>query len=557
MQDTTPCIYGFSDTHHPLPQTEHAMATRGNLCGGLAEPFSDLASTPNMLDTRRRSLTAQERGICMAMVCSSSVPHGLIGQVEVDACIAHGIRSSLSFANSPDVVALCHDTPKSPSCALFRRTRNARLIMSNIIPDFAGVNEVPYCIWYPDIATEETYRALVTRYRCMRYQVGRACAVAGYSTLYHELGLLPDVSIAEEARETGPPSKPIYDDIMARPARFRVMDDYILAIDESEPLVPANLNGDTAVRPSLDFRVRFDVYFEGHLRKEYHFDITEDLHFGFEWSDGPSSHLLEEHVPLLYEALPRDLPTVNKDLLILMAAYEGNIDRYARLRRPQMIPNELYCVIRGIYHHTTFARWAGITLSQDDYSDVQIKQAVIARHIMCNDISLAVAAHEHLLPYLIWYPLIPTQQTLSELARRVPVMTPQIAHACVYADYRNTYDELDIFPTRALWLQAKKSDNAYYARDLERRAVLWGINLEECNMSNSYEDQLVDVDKEPTDDKLYASVGADIFKSTSTEEIPLTWAHHVSSARLDLFILAPEQLKKVAEANDGVLKLFI
>jgi hypothetical protein len=33
-------------------------------------------------------------------------------------------------------------------------------------------------------------------------QVGRACAVAGYADLYGELGLLPDVSIADEARET-------------------------------------------------------------------------------------------------------------------------------------------------------------------------------------------------------------------------------------------------------------------------------------------------------------------------------------------------------------------
>jgi hypothetical protein len=33
----------------------------------------------------------------------------------------------------------------------------------------------------------------------MRYQVGRACAAAGYFDLYKELDLLPDVSIAEEA----------------------------------------------------------------------------------------------------------------------------------------------------------------------------------------------------------------------------------------------------------------------------------------------------------------------------------------------------------------------
>lgn len=533
------------------------MATGGISSGGGAGPSPGLANIPNMFDMSRRSLTAQERGICMAMVRGSSVPHGLIGQIEVDACMVYGIRNSMSFADSPDVVALCNDTAKVSSCTLFRRARNARLIMSNIIPDIAGVLEIPYCIWYPDIATESTYRALVSRYPAMRYQVGRACAVAGYFTLYQELGLLPDVTITEEAREAGPPSKPIYDDLMARPARYRIMNDYTLAISEAEPLKPANLNGDTAVRPSLDFRVRFDVYFEGHLRREYNFDITEDLHFGFEWSDGPSSHLPAEHVSLLYEPLPPDLPALNKDLLILMAAYEGNVDRYLRLRRPRMINHELHCVIRGIYHHTTFARWAGNALNQDAQGGIEIKKAVIARHIMCNDLSLAFVVHEFLLPYLIWYPLIPTQQTLSALARRLPIMKPQIAHACIYADYRSTYDELDVFPARVLWLQAKKSDNEYYARDLERRAAQLGINLEECNMSNSYKDQLVDVDKEPTDDILFASVGPDIFKSTSTEMFPLTWSHYVSSARLDLFICASEQLRKAAEENDGMLKLFI
>lgn len=63
----------------------------------------------------------------------------------------------------------------------------------------------PYCIWYPDIAREDTYRELAERYPSMRYQVGRACAAAGYVDLYKELCLLPDISIAEEARESDTP----------------------------------------------------------------------------------------------------------------------------------------------------------------------------------------------------------------------------------------------------------------------------------------------------------------------------------------------------------------
>ncbi|CBF71445.1 hypothetical protein AN6781.2 [Aspergillus nidulans FGSC A4] len=41
------------------------------------------------------------------------------------------------------------------------------------------------------------------QYPSMRYQVGRACAAAGYFDLYKELDLLPDVSIAEEAPGDG------------------------------------------------------------------------------------------------------------------------------------------------------------------------------------------------------------------------------------------------------------------------------------------------------------------------------------------------------------------
>ncbi|CAG8108457.1 unnamed protein product, partial [Penicillium nalgiovense] len=54
---------------------------------------------------------------------------------------------------------------------------------------------------------------------------------------------------------------------------------------------------------------------------------------------------------------PTDLLTVDKDILILMAAWSGNIDRYARLHQPTMINGELPCVVRGIYHHPFFAKW--------------------------------------------------------------------------------------------------------------------------------------------------------------------------------------------------------
>jgi hypothetical protein len=64
-------------------------------------------------------------------------------------------------------------------------------------------------------------------------------------------------------------------------------------------------------------------------------------------------------IPYLYAPLPDDpLPSdIHKDLLLLYAAYTGNIDRYARLRDPNSwIRHEFECVVHGIYHSTTFAK---------------------------------------------------------------------------------------------------------------------------------------------------------------------------------------------------------
>ncbi|KAK1474833.1 hypothetical protein CCUS01_05459 [Colletotrichum cuscutae] len=96
---------------------------------------------------------------------------------------------------------------------------------------------VPYCIWYPDVATEETYRKL-------------SCAVAGYGELYNELDLLPDVSIAEEARDNG--KLDIFEHIMSQSVRYAVINDYQRSVDLQNPRPGAYLNGDTAVRSSLE-----------------------------------------------------------------------------------------------------------------------------------------------------------------------------------------------------------------------------------------------------------------------------------------------------------------
>ncbi|KAJ4287831.1 hypothetical protein N0V88_007541 [Collariella sp. IMI 366227] len=80
---------------------------------------------------------------------------------------------------------------------------NARLITGNVITEMASPDEMPYCVWLG------VYVLLLA------------------TALYLELDLLPDVSIAEEARESGNDgSTAIFEHIMGQPTRYAVMDDY-------------------------------------------------------------------------------------------------------------------------------------------------------------------------------------------------------------------------------------------------------------------------------------------------------------------------------------------
>lgn len=182
--------------------------------------------------------------------------------------------------------------------------------------------------------------------------------MAGYTGLYRRLGLLPDVSIAEEARDNG--STEIFKDTVSSPVRYRAMDDYTLSVNVSNPVSPAFLNADTAVRSTLT-RI-FPLVDLPSSSRYQDFNITDD----FNVADvvGGERDLIPEalnapDVTLLCSSQPADLPalTVNKNLLILMAAFDGNIDRYARLRRRHPVEGETRCVVRGIYHNTSFAKW--------------------------------------------------------------------------------------------------------------------------------------------------------------------------------------------------------
>lgn len=165
-------------------------------------------------------------------------------------CIIRGIRYHYGFAQE-----LRGLTPE------FTRALNARDIMSGIIPTISKPDEMPYCIWHPDVPSEDALRCLVRRYPDMLYHAARVCAVAGYIDLYKELDLLPEVHVAEEAgyasfQKNSKGSREIYQNILSQPVKFSIMNDYKRIVDIAGRRI-APLNGDTAVRSSLDARSKY------------------------------------------------------------------------------------------------------------------------------------------------------------------------------------------------------------------------------------------------------------------------------------------------------------
>ncbi|KAF3935662.1 hypothetical protein ABW19_dt0206503 [Dactylella cylindrospora] len=375
------------------------------------------------------------------------------------ACLIRGIRYHPNFAfelygTAPDL----------------DRAINARKIMSNEIPTMEGPDVMPYCIWHPEVATEETYWALAKRYPELRYNIGRACAVAGYADLYKELDLLPEVGIAEEARDNG--VSDIFNAIMNASQKFKVMDDYTRTINMENP-VEANLNCDTAVCSYLNCREYIGNY-TGNLHPPI-WDIAEDWKFDdAKQAEEQQQHFPTEVTPFLYTALPKDLPALNKDVLIFSAAYHGDFERYARLRRPKMLPTELSCVVRGIYHNTMFARWCS---EQEDFkTNTDIVRATLARFIMNNDISrITDALEDCYLPYLIWFPNIPHHSTLRELVRRKPCMRPAAARTCIIANDTVTFKRLGPDVDEELLAEARASPNCYFLEYLKRKALVQGF----------------------------------------------------------------------------------
>lgn len=520
--------------------------------------------------------------ICKAALRGEKLPTNDPGRMaHVTAlCVLRGIRHHHGFAAE----LLPRSSEQDP---VFARALHARAIMSNKIPDISAAEEFPYCIWYPDIASEDTYRQLARRYPQMRYQVGRACAVAGYKDLYSELDLLPDVSIAEEARDkvmrsrrhgvdegrSSNGSQDIFDQIVRHPVRWQVMNDYMRSVDLDCPK-PASygLNGDTSVLSVLelkrDFRrlrplsrfnndkthLNLSYEVDGELAP-YYFNITEDWNVDNHTSTFYDTQDLdrltsEEMTELLWNPLPVDLPWGSKDLLVLMAAYYGNIDRYARLRRPLNVSMaESHCVVRGIYHNTMFAKWCSLQPDTAQYAC-----AINARFIMTNDLSrITENTRDEDLPHQIWFPLRARPETYVELARRKPAARAAVARALIVADYQDAWDEVsDIEPYHELMVEAKACPNPHYLASLRRICADRGLDPDalECKCT---EDLGVPIGSlvERTTTRLVASPRVESAPWDGAGPAIYDWIG-VDVSEVELFAAAPRELRPCPEVTDSV-----
>jgi len=265
--------------------------------------------------------------------------------------------------------------------------------------------------------------------------------------------------------------------------KVSLMNDYERSVLDESIAPPAFLNGDTAVRSLLGVKQKAGQELLQGFDERYP-DITEDMCVDDHRSESIYPRDAEE---LLYNPLPTDLPTVHKDLSILMSAYYGNIDRYVRLRRPvsMHMPGELACVIRGIYHNTMFAKYWSLQSDIPTWCKSTILKAVNARFIMCNDLSrVTTDTPQDELPYCIWYPGRASWKTYEGLARRCPAMVHQAAHACIVADYQKSFDLIDAPFDRVLLKEAQGSGNPHYLREMERKAALASVDLKDTQYSS-------------------------------------------------------------------------
>ncbi|KAK3381860.1 hypothetical protein B0H63DRAFT_451151 [Podospora didyma] len=344
----------------------------------------------------RLSHLAFRESEAIAAIRGQGLP-SFMGRQLIRLCVISGIRHHPAFAEGPSKAL--HGILLE-----FTRSLNAQAIMSNRIPDIgedAQIDDFP--------TASGTLTSLMKTPTVVSLPDTPAC----YLDLYLELEVLPKVSVAEEARANG--NTAIFNAIMAQPHIYSVMDDYTRTISLSN-VQPALLNGDTAVRPMLDIKQHFSIpharwygYGSSNGFEPQRYGLGEDMNitepeiniYGLDEyifpapKPKPTPPWAASMASLLANPLPQDLPMGDKDILIPMAAYYGDIDRYVRLRRPVIIRGENYCIVRGIYHNTMFANWfsrpenieRALAIIPGSNGLQTLKAAIHARFIMSNDLS--------------------------------------------------------------------------------------------------------------------------------------------------------------------------
>ncbi|EAA28138.3 hypothetical protein NCU07149 [Neurospora crassa OR74A] len=344
-----------------------------------------------------------------------NIPHSLSSKV-TQWCLIRGIRHHPGFATG------LHGAPELPSIT---RALNARAIMSSKVPQMAKEEEFPYCFWHPDLPSEQTLRQLLAWYGetrpGIRYQVGR----------------IPD----------------------------RVLSSW----------------GNTCTRQTLvNYPMPAGNLFNPHTIPAPIFDITEDRNLSLDKNALRPSQIpvSEETLQLLYAPLPLDLPPyaasiADKNFLILMAAWSSNKERYSRLRRPGVvIPGELQCIVRGIYHSVFFAKWwaSPEQLAVQKQLGINLMPFIHARFVMHNDLSwLKENTPEEDMPTIMWVPDHAEQSTYLAMARRRP--TERTKFRCARAliaigDYEG-YEKLGAGPDRTQYWEAQSRQSKEEASGFE------------------------------------------------------------------------------------------
>jgi hypothetical protein len=144
--------------------------------------------------------------------------------------------------------------------------------------------------------------------------------------LYQEQDILPDASIAEEARDNDAVSQAIHDDIIKRQVKYAWLDDYHHALKST--FFPTRLDADSCVQSMLDKKQSCGSG-EGWKTVlpppliQHIFDITKNWSVAVEGMCPRERPIDIRVMRLLYDPLPDDLHIMDKDVLILIAALNG------------------------------------------------------------------------------------------------------------------------------------------------------------------------------------------------------------------------------------------